>query len=335
MTAPVITFFDNKGGVGKTSLVYHLAWMMAELGYRVVAADLDPQATLTSAFLEDEELEKLWPSTGERRTVWGAVQPFQERTGPLGAAPLSRTSNDCLALLPGDIFLSSFEDDLSSSWFGCLSGQPGSFAVMSVFWQLMQSATARHGADVVLVDVGPSLGAINRAALLTADHVVVPVAPDLFSLQGLRNLGPTLDRWRTGWQDGLTRRPASEASCPPGKMNVLGYVVLQHGVRNDRPVKAYQRWMDQIPGEFRSSVLMADDDPPPPVSADPHCLGLLKHYHSLMPLAQEARKPIFALTSADGAFGGHFQAARDAYGHFEQLAKEILSRVGVTESENT
>ena len=47
MSVPVLTFFNNKGGVGKTSLVFHLAWMFAEMGKRVVAVDLDPQANLT------------------------------------------------------------------------------------------------------------------------------------------------------------------------------------------------------------------------------------------------------------------------------------------------
>jgi chromosome partitioning protein len=74
MTAPVITFFNNKGGVGKTSLVYHIAWMLADLGHRVLAADLDPQANLTSAFLDEAEVELLWevPVTAE---------PFGGRSG--------------------------------------------------------------------------------------------------------------------------------------------------------------------------------------------------------------------------------------------------------------
>jgi cellulose biosynthesis protein BcsQ len=49
MRAPVLTFFNNKGGVGKTSLVYHVAWMFSELWRRVLVADLDPQANLTAA----------------------------------------------------------------------------------------------------------------------------------------------------------------------------------------------------------------------------------------------------------------------------------------------
>ena len=60
MSVPVLTFFNNKGGVGKTSLVYHLAWMLYDLGHRVLACDLDPQANLTAAFLNEERLESLW-----------------------------------------------------------------------------------------------------------------------------------------------------------------------------------------------------------------------------------------------------------------------------------
>ena len=167
------------------------------------------------------------------------------------------------------------------------------------------SVAQRHRAEVVLVDVGPGLGAINRAALVASDHVVVPVVPDLFSLQGLRDLGPTLRGWRGGWQRmldalGETRRP-----LPAGGMAPLGYIVLGQGVRLSRPVQAYQRWISRIPGDFHDAVLGRPGPPPVP---DSYCLAQLTHYHSLMPLAQEARKPMFALKPADGAFGGHSQA---------------------------
>lgn len=62
---------------------------------------------------------------------------------------------------------------------------------------------------------------------------------------------------------------------------------------------------------------------------DPHCLAALKHYRSLMPLAQEARKPIFRLKPADGAIGGHTQAVRECERDFRRLATEIASRTGI------
>lgn len=334
MNAPVVAFFNNKGGVGKTSLVYHLAWMLAELGNRVVTADLDPQANLTSAFLDEDDLEKLWTDQGERsehRTIWTAIEPFHTGEGGIATVQPSMFEDGRLAVIPGDLALSSFEDELSSAWPKCLDGDPRSFRVISAFSTIMNRTATAHSADVVLVDVGPSLGAINRAALVASDYVVIPVAPDLFSLQGLRNLGPRLREWRAGWRDRLDRRPSAITGSPTGSMHPLGYVVLQHGVRLDRPVKAYQRWMDQIPREFRESVLNSTESAPR-ISEDSQCLGMLKHYHSLMPLAQEARKPIFKLTAADGAFGGHFQAAKDAYGHFQRLAEGITAQILDTET---
>lgn len=121
MTPPVITFFNNKGGVGKTSLVYHLAWMFADLGYRVVAADFDPQANLTAAFLDEEEVEQLWSST-EPRSIWSAIRPFVEEGEAIGLVTPTLTTDERLALLPGDLTLSRFEDDLSSQWRECLDG---------------------------------------------------------------------------------------------------------------------------------------------------------------------------------------------------------------------
>ena len=82
-----IAFFNNKGGVGKTSLVFHLSCMYAELGLNVVAADLDPQANLTTMFLDEDRLEALWAATPESRTVLGAILPLMEL--PAGSmAPL-------------------------------------------------------------------------------------------------------------------------------------------------------------------------------------------------------------------------------------------------------
>jgi chromosome partitioning protein len=278
MTAPVVTFFNSKGGVGTTSLVYHLAWMYAQLGARVVAVDLDPQANLTAAFLDEDDLEALWLATGAGDTVFGSIRPLLRGTGDISAAPLLAI-DDRLALVPGDLSLSRFEDELSSQWSGCLDGKERAFLIISAFRRLITSGADQFDADVVLVDVGPNLGAINRAALVAADHVVVPLAPDLVSLQGLRTLGPTLRRWRTEWQARVPENPDPELELPPGGMRPAGYVMQQHGVRLGWAVKAYQRWMDRIPGVYRSDVLGLDGDAPP-LKDDPNCLAQLKHYRS-------------------------------------------------------
>ncbi len=326
-----IAFLNNNGGVGQTSLVYHLAWMFKDLGLSVVAADFDPQANLTRMFLNEIEMEMLWDDGEHSRTVYGALRPLFEGTGDV-APPHTVEISPGLALLVGDLTLSSAEDELSGRWAACLCGEAKAFRVISALWRIAVQAGQNTEASVVLIDVGPNLGALNRAALVAAEDVVVPMAPDQFSLQGLRNLGPKLVQWRQDWQDRLDRKPPTlnDLPLPPAAMKPSGYVVLQHALRLDRPVIAYGKWMQRIPQEYRRSVLERTELlEGVTTDTDPNCLKTLKHYHSLMPLAQEARKPIFSLKPADGAIGGHMQSVQGCYNDFYELAKRIADRVGL------
>ena len=112
-------------------------------------------------------------------------------------------------------------------------------------------------------------------------------------------------------------------------MAPTGYVVLQHAVRLARPVVAYERWMERIPDVDRTSLLGEPADATVRVSGDPHCLDLVKDRRSLLPMAQEARKPMFLLRAADGALDAHAGAAVDAYRAFERLARRIAEGTGV------
>jgi chromosome partitioning protein len=327
-----VAFFNNKGGVGKTSLVYHLSWMYAELGLNVVAADFDPQANLTAMFLPEERLEELWTDGEHPNTVLGCVAPILDGIGDI-RMPHVESIADRLGLIAGDLGLSSFEDKLSECWPRCVSGHLDAFRWTSAFYRILVRATEQRKADLVLIDVGPNLGAINRSALTAADSVVVPLAPDLFSLQGLRNLGPCLRTWRRDWTDRLNRKPDTPAAAslqlPRGDMNPVGYVVLQHAVRLDRPVKAYERWMARIPTTYDREIL---NDPEPTVTTvanDPNCLASLKNYRSLMPLAQDALKPMFYLKAADGALGAHISAVQSCHDDFRKLAIAIAEKCEV------
>lgn len=330
MTTPVLTFFNNKGGVGKTSLVFHLAWMLSDLGKRVVAIDLDPQANLTSAFLAEDDLEALWNADDKQpgaNTVYQCLRPLTEVGDIL--QPLTRRIGPRLHLVPGDLALAGFEDFLSQEWPNALGSANlyRSFRVLSCFWQVAQMAARQHDADLIIADVGPNLGAINRSALIGTDHVVIPLAADLFSIQGLRNLGPTLRAWRTEWAKRLANWSSPAFALPQGAMQPQGYVVMQHIDRLSRPAKAYEKWIERMPAAYRESVLDQPAGAQVP-GTDPHCLARLKHYRSLMPLAQEARKPMFRLTAADGALGSHSYSARDAGTDFRALAQAILGRIG-------
>jgi cellulose biosynthesis protein BcsQ len=336
MTAPVLTFFNNKGGVGKTSLIYHLAWMFASLDKQVVIADLDPQANLTAAFLDDEHIHKLWNHQATGSTLYRCIKPLAG-VGDITAPTLQKITPN-LHLLPGDVALSSFEDNVSEEWPKSMGDNNlyRSMRILTAFWQVMQMAANQVQADIILVDIGPNLGAINRSVLLGTDYVVIPLGADLFSLQGLSNLGPTLRRWRgqwekrrDNWHDSKESQDYADFQLPGGKMASIGYLCQQPGMRLDRPVKAYDRWIQRIPNVYRKDVLDQPTESDLRLTDDPYCLAIIKHYRSLVPMGQEHRKPIFKLTSADGAIGSHAHAVSDAKNDFRQLAQKIAANIAL------
>ena len=322
-----LALFNNKGGVGKTSLTYHLGYMFAELGHRVLFADLDPQANLSTMCLSERRIEAVW-SLKPRPTIYGAIERLRRGVGDVDRiAPEAVTGS--IGLVVGDLQLSEIEDDLSQQWPKCLDRDERAFRVTTAFHRVVAQAAERTGADIALLDVGPNFGAINRAALIAADHVVVPVAPDLFSMQGLENVGPRLSTWRDQWKDRKARAPELDFAIPNGTMHPLGYVVSRHSVLAGGAVKAFQKWIDRMPAVYRESFSKPIPNEGIEVGSDEFCLGQLKDYRSLMPMAQEAKKPMFLLKPADGAIGGHQGAVRQAYADFHALATQVLERMGV------
>ncbi|MEV4557713.1 AAA family ATPase [Kitasatospora sp. NPDC049285] len=337
-----IALFNNKGGVGKTTLAYHLAHMFQRIGLRVLAVDLDPQSNLTAMCLDETELEELWedsseliqqgvaarglPATGRvspGQTIADAVRPILEGTGDIRQvepAPLAPG----LWLLPGSLELSRFEDKLSNEWFKTYAGDLAAIRTTTAFHRIIQAAASSVNADIVLIDIGPNLGAINRAALLTADTVLMPLAADLFSLKGLRNLGPTLRNWRQDWRALILPRVPGNISAPRALMQPLGYVIMQPEMRLDRPVKAYARWLERIPWVFATAVLGQETA----LAGDRTFeIATLRNYRSLMPLAHDARKPMFDLKPADGALGSTQKYVQTCFREFRGLAETILARL--------
>lgn len=276
-------------------------------------------------------LARSWKIGGAAADGFRQPRPLIRGTGDILEAPVV-TVADRLSLVPGDFALSQFEDELSGPWAERPDRKVHAFRLMSGFWRLLRLAAEKAEAQVVLVDLGPSLGAINRSALVAADNVVFPVTPDIFSVQGLQNLGPTVRDWRQEWRDRIPKNPHSALKFPSGAMKSTGYILLGRGVRPGQSVKSYQRWMTRIPGIYRSSVLGVDE-PAPPIDSDPCCLGQINHHRSLMPLSYEARKPVFALKAADGAFGGYQAAVAAAAAQYAALTDRFLREVGVLSPE--
>lgn len=319
MSAPIIAFFNPAGGVGKTTLVYHLAWMFSDLGLRVLAADLDPQANLTAAFFGEEAL-------GDNdHTIYTCVEPVVRRQGDVREAE-TRDVSKSISLLVGDLRFSLLEDLLAAEWSSSSRSERGGLEVTTSLWRILAQAAAKSGADVVLMDLGPNLSAINRAALLAANYLVVPLKVGLFSShQAMYTLGKKVREWKTQRAQKSEQKSASEA-LPVGNIQTIGYVIQERALRLNQKWWPYQVWGDQIPSEFRREVLgiaLKEQE-----EFNPR-LAVLKHYHNLMYMALDAHKPMFHLTMADGAMGSHYQAAQSVGQEYKRLAERIAERVGL------
>ncbi|WPR77949.1 ParA family protein [Algoriphagus sp. NG3] len=317
-----LIFFNNKGGVGKTTTVYHVAWMLSELGIKTIAIDLDPQSNLTSMFLSSERLEEIYENSLPI-TVLESINPV------LSGDPYKPVHiegiTDNLGLIIGNLSLSTFEDSLSDAWLKCLNADIYSFRLTSIFNTIFQDAVNQSNAEFILIDVGPNLGAINRAVTISSDFIVTPVASDLFSLQGIRNLGTTLNTWKSQWNLRKGLKPANLSFDVPNKeAKPIGYIVMQYSAKESRPVKSYLKWANRIPSVF-SEYVIGQQTHIHSVEDDDYCISLLKHYRSLAPMSMESHKPIFLLKPADGAIGAHVYAVQKSYQEFESLTKKILN----------
>jgi ATPases involved in chromosome partitioning len=320
----IITFFNNKGGVGKTTTVYHVAWMLSELGIKTIAVDLDPQSNLTSMFLTEDRLEEIYENNSPD-TILDSITPIVN--GDPAIPVYIEKINDNLGVILGNLALSTFEDRLSDAWLKCLARDIYSFRVTSIFKTIIDEAAKRFGAEVVLIDVGPNLGAINRAVTISSDYIITPVASDLFSLQGIKNLGTTLQQWKEEWEQRKQLKPQNlTAKIPENNTKAAGYIIMQYSAKESRPVKSYLKWANRIPAVFNEYVLGLVDCPIMSVETDDNCISLLKHYRSLAPMSMEAHKPIFHYDLQMERLEHMFMLCKQAMKNLRSLQKKILRR---------
>lgn len=110
-----LALFNNKGGVGKTTLTFNLAHMFAEQGRRVLLVDCDPQCNLTSLALDEETLMSLWWRASDDETIAACLEPVRRGIGDI-RAPRCPAIADAVHLLPGEISLARFESKLARAW---------------------------------------------------------------------------------------------------------------------------------------------------------------------------------------------------------------------------
>jgi cellulose biosynthesis protein BcsQ len=319
-----IAFFNNKGGVGKTTLLCNLAaYFATEYGKSVLVIDADPQCNATQSMFDDETINSIY-DTKSSFTIYSVVQPLSIGRGYTESVRPLRAENFGVDILIGDPRLALTEDLLARDWGSATAGDTRGLRTTFLFAQLLSMC---RDYDYVFFDMGPSLGSINRSVLIAADYFISPMSIDIFSIRAIENITISLSKWQKLLQSGLSSNeepdelPIHDAQW---RLRFAGYVTQQYlAMRKEgqrRAVDAYERIMRRIPSVIKHEFITKLQ---PEFHAINYDLGTVPNLHSLVPMSQSSRKPIFLLRARDGVRGAHFSKVRDSKDIFELIARSL------------
>ncbi|MEI7827910.1 MAG: AAA family ATPase [Euryarchaeota archaeon] len=328
-----IAIFNNKGGVGKTTFLCNIAGFLAlKMHKRVLVLDADPQCNATIYLVNERIVDKLYELPG-RETISSFVEPLRKGKGySEQTAALIEADRFGVSLLPGDPRLALSEDLLAKDWIDGIAGSPRGLQTTLVFQDILSRF---YDYDYVFIDVGPSLGAINRAVLIAADYFVVPMSSDIFSLMAIKNISLSLAKWRGDLGKGLAEYRSGEGhdyiiGNQPAKWHLLfaGYVIQQYTAKvtagERRPVAAYEKILRRVPKLVADELVRAFSVRG--IEAD-YRLGEIPNLHSVVPMSQMVNAPIFDLKGKDGVVGAHFAKVTEAGEIYQSIADNLLRMI--------
>jgi len=344
--------FNNKGGVGKTTLTCNIAsFISTEFGKKVLVVDCDPQCNATQLIMGIEESAELYldASNFKISTIVDVLKPIEDGDSSINTDLtflLAKDNRFSVDLLPGHPHFAIIEDRLGHAWGQVRAREKLGFRQTN--WNTFLTNYLQDKYDLVIYDLGPSLGSINRSVLMGCEHFLTPLGSDVFSIIGVKNISSWLDNWiddyAHSWgaldqreKDDLERR-YNVLSEPRIKNGFIGYTVQQYITKSygkeRRATKAYESIIGNVDGEIKTALhgfyssLLIDNN-------ENAKLGDIPHLYSLVPLAQKKSVPIHGLTGADGLVGSQFSAVRDFYNTIYPIAKNILKNLDLLDKEDS
>ncbi|MGG0202815.1 MULTISPECIES: ParA family protein [Bacillus cereus group] len=344
-----LTFFNNKGGVGKTTLTVNIAsYLTSKLEKRVIVLDADPQANSTQMVIKQDEWENFYGEQAHRNTVRDMFVPIKLGERAINPSIDIIRGNEHefhFDLIAGDPSLSIIEDILSSAWEEGKSGNAG--GIRTTNWlNLLKKRFESEGYDYLIIDVGPSLGALNRSILLNSDYIITPMGSDIFSLMGIKNIADWIHEWRRVYLNGLSycvalQQPQAIAQYQINNdlsktTKLAGYSIQQYNSRKFktgyRPVKAYDEIINQIPGVIYETLKFII---PSRLQEDNKLnLGDVPYLNSIIPMAQSNNTPLFNLNSTHGIRGAQSLNV-EQYSHMlDNICQNLIRNISLSEEES-
>lgn len=345
----IISLFNHKGGVSKTTTTFNLGWALADRGLRVLIVDGDPQCNLTGTvlgfdgFSDFNDFYKKHPGAN----ISAALAPIFKGSGEkLEAAAITSTPHKNLFLLAGNIDLAENETQISvalstSAAIPALQNIPGSIGA------LLRMTAEKNKVDVVIVDMSPSVGALNQCFLMGSDYFIVPTSPDYYCNQAISSLSRVLPRWNVsvnGFRSKQLLYPFPDA--PP---RFCGIISQRYRPRSGSPAQSFQQWIDIIKETVLKELVpaltangmaisVAEFNASKPADT-PYNLVNIADFNSLIAQSQKHNVPIFALRDNQieqaGVILQTMKESRDRFRTcFETLASSVAAIAGVSKKKS-
>jgi cellulose biosynthesis protein BcsQ len=327
-----VALFNNKGGVGKTTITVNLAHALAKRGNRVLMVDADPQCNLSAFCLIEDQLDDLLAAseagTGST-TVWDGIRPVVLGRGDVADVEVFEIYENVL-LLSGDVLVSQYEEELPAAWTDSFARKSRGYDVMGALSRLVDKLADDYSVNIILFDVGPNVGPLNRTILLDSNYFLAPVGSDLFSLRALGAVGRSMSRWISDWTTVRSLAPSSAAeSLMEGRPKFLGYVASAYKVKKGgRSAKPHEHWEGKIAPRVKQRIV----DVLEALGGDmkvslPYKLGEVKHFQSLAADAQKLKLPFGQLKGKVNP--GHNKQIDTANKVFDAIAGLLLTKTGL------
>lgn len=330
-----IAFFNNKGGVGKTTLLCNMAAYLAiKRQLRVLVIDADPQCNATTYILNDSVIEKTYVMESPT-TIQRIIDPVAEGGGFIAKSdiPIHHSVSFGIDVIMGDTLLAMSEDLLSGDWITGKSGGARGLNTTLLFYDLIMKLESNY--DYIFFDVGPSLGAINRSILLACDYFLMPMSSDIFSVKAINNIAKSLISWKEDLQKGVDAYALNYGKNLPVlrengvDVKFIGYVVQQYTAKSvngrKRPVKAFEEIINRAPQQIIDLFSPFYN----PALSQMLKIGEIANFNSLIPLSQLAHKPVFQLEGTDRVVGAHFTKVKEFCSIMEQMVNRLMDNLNV------
>ncbi|HVZ88089.1 MAG TPA: AAA family ATPase [Polyangia bacterium] len=344
--AVIISLFNHKGGVSKTTTTFNLGWALAQSGRKVLLVDGDPQCNLTGTVLgfEGKEDFEAFYEKVPLGNLCGALSPaFNSTPAPLAPAAIQATSLKDLSILAGHIDLATYEAQLAVA-FATSTALPVMRNLPGAAGALLRDTAKKNGIDVVLIDMSPSVGALNQSLFLASDYFMVPTSPDYFCYLAVQSLATVLPLWNAAAAPMRLTSGGLSYPLPGNGPKFLGIISQRYRPRDGAPAASFQGWIDRIkdavnsilvPALAAQNMIVSEKEFVASGAQDtPYSLANIADFNSLIAQSHTHNVPVFALTDAQlervGVVLDTMKASRAGFLRvFAQLGTTVANLTGI------